>query len=581
MIDTLLKLYKLLSAKQKRELHLLQMMMLLSSASELVSTVSIMPFIALAANPEIIESNEHFARIYHLMGSPGYDRFLIYVGVTFIALVTLSNGLLLADQFMMNRYSFRLGGEISNKLYGYYLSKDIVFHSVTNSATLIQRIMRDSTLLSTGLIAPALRLNARLLSILLLGALIVAVDPLVAIVTIVVLGGVYWFIFYVIRGAIYRNGKRISEYGQRRNRLLNESFGGIKDMKLYSFEGAYLRDYVKSTKASNRASANNMILGESPYYLVETVVFALMIALTLYLYYSEGGMQSALPVLTLFGMAGMKIVPKLQQAYLAITKIRGAQAAFSHVYADLEAASHGERLGEAPVEPLSPTSCIELREVSFGYKDGVEPVLKRYSARFEVGKMTAIIGSSGAGKSTLLDILMGLIEPQDGGVYIDGERITGDKLLAWRAAIGYVPQDVYLTDTTPTANIAFGVDEMDIDMERVVAAARAARIHDFIASLPGQYQAPIGERGAQFSGGQRQRIGIARALYRRVSVLILDEATSALDNVTQADILATLKSVTGERTVIMVTHRSETIVFADRVIRLDARDEPATNPPQY
>jgi len=572
MIDTFLKFYKLLSRKQKRELHLLQIMMLLSSISELVSTVSIMPFIALAANPQIIESNAYFARIYHAMGSPGYDAFLIYVGVTFVALVMFSNLLLFADQFMMNRYSFRLGGEISSKLYAYYLSRDIVFHSVSNSATLIQRIMRDSALLSTGLIAPALRLNARLFSIILLGALIVFVDTLVAIVTIVVLGTVYWFIFHVIRGAIYRNGKLVTVFGQKRNRLLNESFGGIKDMKLYSFESAYLHDYASSTKASNRASADNLILGESPYFIVETVVFALMILLTLYVYFSAGGMQSALPVLTLFGMAGMKIVPKLQQAYLAITRIRGAQAAFNDVYADLEAASKGRPLDEAAVEPLRPVSTIELRDVSFGYKEGVKPILQDCSVRFNVGEMTAIIGASGAGKSTLLDILMGLIEPRTGGIFIDGERVTDEKLLAWRAAIGYVPQEVYLTDTTPAANIAFGVDEQDIDMERVIAAARAASIHDFIATLPGQYQAPIGERGAQFSGGQRQRVGIARAFYRQVSVLILDEATSALDNETQADILANLKKVAGVQTVIMVTHRSETVAFADRVIRLDAPD---------
>lgn len=572
MIDTLLKLYKLLSSKQKRELHLLQAMMLLTSVTELISTVSIMPFIALAANPDVIESNAHFARIYHALGSPGHDVFLIYVGVAFIVLVALSNFLQFADQFLMNRYSFRLGGEISSKLYHYYLTRDIVFHSKTNSATLIQRIMRDSTLLSTGLIAPALRLNARLVSIILLSALIVVVDPLVAVVTIVVLGTVYWFIFYVIRGAIYRNGKLVTEFGQRRNRLLNESFGGIKDLKLYSFEANYLRDYATSTRSSNRASADNMILGESPYFLVESVVFALMVLLTLYVYFSEGGMDSALPLLTLFGMAGMKIVPKLQQAYLAVTKIRGAQAAFNHVHADLSAASHGKRLGDAVVQPLRPTRSIELRDVSFVYTEGAKPVLERLCACFNVGEMTAIVGSSGAGKSTLLDILMGLIEPQKGGVYIDGERVADDTLLAWRAAIGYVPQEVYLTDTTPAANIAFGVDENDIDMERVVEAAKAAKIHDFIAGLPGQYQAPIGERGAQFSGGQRQRVGIARAFYRRVSVLILDEATSALDNATQADILANLKQQTGEQTVIMVTHRSETVSFADRVIDLNTID---------
>jgi ATP-binding cassette, subfamily B, bacterial PglK len=569
MLDTLLKLYNLLSRKQKRELHLLQIMMLLSSLAELVSTVSIMPFIALAANPEMIQSNEYFAWVYRFAGSPEYKVFLIYVGIAFVALVALSNALLLMDQFLMNRYSFRLGGEISSKLYGYYLTKDIVFHSKTNSAKLIQRIMRDSTLLSTGLIAPALRLNARLFSIFLLGALIVAVNPLVALVTLVVFSLVYWFIFYVIRGSIYRNGKRISLFGQTRNRLLNESFGGIKDLKLYSFEATYHRDYVSSTRLSNRASANNLILGESPYYLVETVVFALMVLLTLYLYSSEGGMQSALPVLTLFAMAGVKIVPKLQQSYLAITKIRGAQAAFDNVHTDLEAAARTRPLGVAAVEPLRPASSIELRDVSFGYASDLRPVLLKYSVSFNVGETTAIIGSSGAGKSTLLDILMGLVEPQEGSVFVDGKRVAGDDLLSWRAAIGYVPQEVYLTDTTPAANIAFGVDEKDIDMERVVEAAKAARIHDFISDLPGGYKARIGERGAQFSGGQRQRVGLARAFYRGVSVLVLDEATSALDNETQADILASVKVMAGVRTVIMVTHRAETVAFADRVVRLD------------
>ena len=568
MIDTFLKLFSLLTRKQKRELYLMQLIILMSAVSELVSTVSIMPFIALAANPDIIESNKYFAWVYHHMGTPGHDVFLIYLGLAFIALVTLSNGIMLADQFLMNRYSFRLGGEISSKLYGYYLAKDIVYHSVTNSATLIQRVMRDSTLLSTALIAPALRLNARLFSIFLLASLIVFVDPLVALVTIVVLGAVYWFIFYVIRGAIYRNGKLVSELGQQRNRLLNESFGGIKDMKLYSTESVYLAEYRSSTKASNRASANNMILGESPYYIVETVVFAGMILLTMYLYASEGGMHAALPLLTLYGMAGMKIVPKLQQSYQAITKIRGAQAAFNLVYADLKAASKLAPFADTTVEPLRPKSTIELKDISYGYKIESKPVFEAFSATFNVGETTAIVGASGVGKSTLLDILMGLVEPQAGGIFIDGERLTDEMLAAWRAAIGYVPQEVYLTDTTPAANIAFGVDDKDIDMDRVVEAARTAKIHDFIETLPDKYGASIGERGAQFSGGQRQRIGLARAFYRRVSVLVLDEATSALDSETQRDILLNLKCVASAKTVIMVTHRAETIAFADRVVSL-------------
>ncbi|CAA0092961.1 Protein glycosylation K [Halioglobus japonicus] len=568
MIDTFLKLFNLLTRKQKREFYLLQVVMVMASIAELISTVSIMPFIALAANPDVVQSNQYISQVYALMGSPSHELFLFYAGAGFVALVMFSNGLMLADHFLLSRYSARLGGEISNKLYGYYLDKDVLFHSATNSATLIQRVMRDSVMMGTSLIAPALKLNARLFSILLLSALIVWVDPMVAIATVVILGSVYWFIFYIIRGKVYRNGKKISELGQKRNRLLNESFGGVRDMKLYSFEPTYLRDYSAATKSFNRATADNMILGDSPSYIVETAVFTGMVLLTLYLYESGGGLQSALPMLTLYGMAGMKMVPKLQQSYLAITRIRGAQAAFYRLYEDLKAATGRKAFGEDAIEPLRPASSIELRDITFGYRDDLLPVFEGYSAHFKVGEMTAVVGASGAGKSTLLDILMGLVEPEHGGIYIDGERVSSELLAAWRATIGYVPQEVYLTDTSPAANIAFGVKAEDIDMDRVVEAAKAAKIHNFIESLPGQYQAAIGERGAQFSGGQKQRVGLARAFYRQVSVLILDEATSALDSATQADILVSLKNVESEQTVIMVTHRAETVEFADQIIRV-------------
>lgn len=573
MLDTFIKLFRLLSRRQRREFFLLQIVMLLASTTELFSTLSIMPFIALAGDPGIITSNAYFSMVHRFLGSPDHAEFLLWVGLGFLTLVTISNLLLFSAQFLINRYSFRLGGEISSALFEYYLSRDILFHGLNNSATLIQRVMRDSNVLSTGMIAPALRLNSRLFSIVLLATLIILVDPLAAVTTIFVLGAAYWFIFHVIRGAIYNNGRIISQYGQKRNRLLNESFGGIKDMKLYALEASYLGEYRATTRDSNRAEANNVILGESPFFLVETLVFGGMVLLTLYLYSSSGGMTTALPVLTLYAMAGLKIVPKLQQSYLAITKMRAAQAAFNHVFSDLKSAA-GNRLQALTAESaLTPTSSIELKDISFSYPAISKPLFNAFSARFNVGETTAVVGASGAGKSTLLSILMGLVQPDSGNILVDGEVITTDKLAGWRAAIGYVPQDVYLTDTSPAANIAFGVRKEDIDMERVMEAAKAAKIHDFIESLPDKYQARIGERGTQFSGGQVQRVGIARAFYRRVSVLILDEATSALDSETQQDILLNLKAAGWVRTVIMVTHRSETMAFSDNVIKLGSDNQ--------
>ncbi len=579
MVDTFFRLFTLLTKKQKREFLLLQVAMLVSSVLELVGTVSIMPFIALAADPGLVTSNTYIAQLDAFLGHPTHEQLLVYVAGGFIALVVLSNSCMVFAQFLMARYSFRLGGEISSRLFSHYLGRDVLFHSRTNSAVLIQRVMRDSSILSNSMIAPALRLNARFFSIVLLSGAIVYVEPFVAFTTLLLLGAIYLFIFRVVRGAVYRNGQKISLLGRDRNRVLNESFGGIRDVKLYSLERDYLSKYRVDTKQSDRAAADNLILGEFPYFLVEMFVFTGMALLTLYLYTPEAGLGAALPVLTLYALAGVKLVPKVQQSYLAITRIRGAQPAFELVYEGLRDSTGDDGFleGDTP-SPLKPSERIELRGISFAYDNAPSPVFTDFDVTFAVGRITAVTGSSGAGKSTLLDVLTGLIEPIAGTIVVDGSPIQHDELPAWRASIGFVPQDVYLTDTTPAENIAFGVPAQEIDMARVRRAAELAHIHEFIESLPEGYQAPLGERGARFSGGQRQRIGLARAFYRDVSVLILDEATSALDNATQEEILRSLKRAQRGLTVIMVTHRQETMAIADDVVELQVENRHEGSP---
>ncbi len=562
-------MFHLLSRKQKREFLILQVFMLLASVAELVGTVSIMPFIALSANPDIVHTQPILASVHQYLGDPSHKDFLFIVGGIFIGLMVIANLVMMVSQFLMNRYSFRVGGEISARLYGYYLSRDILFHSATNSASLVQRIMRDSMILSVALIAPALRLNARLFSIILLTAMVIYVDPMVALNTVLVLVLVYWFIFHFVRRHIRRNGELISRLGEKRNQALNESFHGIRDIKLYSSEYGYLKRYLLDTKVSDRASADNLILGDSPYFIVETIIFAGMVLLTLYLYSMEGSLNSALPVLTLYGLSAIKIIPKVQQSYVAVTRIRSAQPVFEQMYEDMVASRKVNPFDHASVDVMRLRSGIEIRDLSFRFKGDRQPVFSHFSAEFRAGDITAITGSSGVGKSTLLEILMGLITPDSGLILVDGAEIPEDLQPDWRASIGYVPQDVYLSDATVAENIAFGVEHDKIDLERVKAMARHACIDRDIEELPDGYLTAVGERGGLLSGGQRQRIGIARALYRNVSILLLDEATSALDETTQTEILNKLAEYESDLTVIMITHRSETLAIADRVIYLD------------
>ncbi len=569
MIATFLKLFHLLTGKQRREFCILQCLMLVSAAAELIGTVSIMPFIALVADPGLAYSNPYLFKLYSAMGEPSDKQFLMTVGAVFVFLIVISDLIQMLSQFLMNRYSFRVGGEISARLYGYYLSRDMRFHMETNSALLIQKVMRDSLMLSSFLISPALRLNTRFFSIFLLTSVIIYVDPLVAMSTVIVLGAVYWFIFQFVRTTIHENGVLISKLGQKRNQTLNESLEGIRDVKLYSFEYGYLSQYQRDTKLSERASADNLILGESPYFIVEAVVLAGMVLLTLYLYSTESNLNAVLPVLTLYCLAGIKIVPKIQQSYQAFTKIRSAQPIFNRLYADMLVSNKTNPFQNQALKTMRPESQIEIREMTFAFDPSRAPIFDHFSETFEAGKVTAISGGSGVGKSTLLEILMGLLEPQSGCIVVDGTPLAESDMPSWRASIGYVPQDVYLTDSSAAENIAFGVRREKIDLGRVKLAAQCARVDEVIEAMPDKYWTPIGERGNLLSGGQKQRIGIARALYRDISLLFLDEATSALDGDTQSEILTYLANMKPCVTIIMITHRSETLAIADKVIRLE------------
>lgn len=566
MLSMLGKLFALLSRREKRDFFILQIFMFLTACAELFGTVSILPFMALAANPELIHSNEHIAYIHAVLGAPSSQHFLMMAGSLFASLVILSNALTLLSQFLMNRFSFRLGREVSARLFRYYLSKDLLFHTRTNSSSLIQRTMRDSQTLSGSLFASALRLNGRIFSIVLLSSLLFFISWQITLIILAILLSAYAFVFMVLRRRISANSILKKELDRKRTRWLNEGFEGIKDIKLYGAERMFSERYYAATREANRILSDNLLLGETPYYLIEAIVLCTVVCVTLYLINtSAGDVGSALPTLTLFCMAGFKLFPKIQQSYNCITQFRAAQPVFNKLYPDIVAAQQPLRSHSTHLHPMPIKHSIELRHINFSFPDSREPLFQNLSANFHAGKITAVIGASGAGKSTLMDILMGLHKAERGDIYVDDRIITDDLLPEWQASVGYVPQHVYLTDASIAENIAFGLELEDIDMNRVIAAARTAGLKEFIENLPKQYLTSVGERGCQLSGGQRQRIGIARAFYREVSVLILDEATSALDNETQHRILEGLKGIHPPKTIIMVTHRQETTAHADNI----------------
>jgi ATP-binding cassette, subfamily B, bacterial PglK len=562
MLESYKQLFALLNQRQRRDFYILQVLMMLTAFAELIGVTSIMPFMAVAATPELIETNPYLKMAHSLVGDPSTNTFLLYIGMIFVILIFASNGLLLISQFLMNRYSHRLGGEFSSSLYRYYLHRDVLFHSRSNSADLIQQIIRDTERLGTHFIAPALRLNGRFFSVALLSLLLLYVDFVVALSTVVCLGGVYWFVFYALRSRIYENGKHISIDNARRNKQLNESFEGIRDIKLYGSETRLVKQFQQDTSRVTKSLADNMILGQSPYYLVETLVLVGTLLIAMYFMSSKGGIQTVLPFLTLYVLAGFKLVPKVQQSYLAITQMRSALPVFRSTRDVLTKASATPYDNSLLVEAARPQVEVLLVDVGYRYPETTSDVLQAINLRIPIGSIVGLTGSSGGGKSTLVEILMCLLTPDSGYLSIDGIRLKPKDLKGWQRSVGYVPQSVYLTDSTIAENIAFGVAREDIDGDRVRRAAELTELSSFIDSLEDGYDTRVGERGMLLSGGQRQRLGIARALYRSISILILDEATSALDGFTQRKIFSNLVEA-GSFTIVMVTHREETLEFAD------------------
>lgn len=352
-------------------------------------------------------------------------------------------------------------------------------------------------------------------------------------------------------------------------------------MKVLGLERSFISRYEPSAGTFATSMAALQVMSGLPRYVIETLAFGTVMALFLYLLASEGGVQAVLPTIGAFALAGYRLLPALQQVYISSTTLRFNQSVLDTMHRDLMASARpeGESHRDTPSTditlPVRPAARLPFRrelrldQVTYTYPGAEVPALREVSLVIPRKSSVAFIGATGSGKSTLVDIILGLLQPQSGSILVDGTEINENNLSAWQANIGYVPQDIYLTDDTITANIAFGVPHDQIDYKALERAARIANIHDFIsAELPDKYETVVGERGIRMSGGQKQRIGIARALYHDPAVLVLDEATSSLDSETERCIVESLEEVRGDRTLIVITHRLSTVRRSDRLYQV-------------
>jgi ABC-type multidrug transport system fused ATPase/permease subunit len=569
-MQTLKKLLDLLNPHERKRAGLLLGMILVMALLDMLGVASIMPFMAVLANPELVETNAILNVAYTAARNFGIDtpqQFLFALGIFVFVLLVGSLAFKALTTYVQLRFTLMREYSIGKRLVEGYLHQSYSWFLNRHSADLGKTILSEVGAV-TGIGVAIMNLIAHSAVAIALLTLLIVMDPRLALIVGLTLAAAYGLIFKTTSGLLSRMGTERVKANQERFTAVSEAFGAAKEVKVGGLEHAYIQRFTAPAQTYARHQASAQVISQLPRFALEAIAFGGMLLVMLYLMAQSGSFASALPIIALYALAGYRIMPALQQIYIALTQLRFAGPALDALHKDLMSLKPSSPNTQQPA--MSITQAITLNNIVYRYPNAASPALKGISLTIPAKSTVGLVGPTGSGKTTTVDLILGLLDAQEGTLAIDGQPITEHNKRAWQRAIGYVPQQIYLADDTVAANIAFGIEPEQIDQAAVEKAAKIANLHEFITSeLPQQYQTTVGERGVRLSGGQRQRIGIARALYHNPQVLIMDEATSALDNLTEQAVMEAVHNLGHEITIILIAHRLSTVKDCDQIFLLE------------
>lgn len=571
MFSSLRQLWQILSPLDKRKVIYVLILVMGMAFIESAGVISIMPFLAVLSNPDIVESNYSLKLMYDFTGATSKQNFIVYLGFLSLGIVIFSTIFKILTQYAVNRFASLQRHYFATRLLKIYLQQNYEFFLQRNSATLTKNILSEVDQLIWTMILPALTLMSYGMVLLAMIGILLLYDPLMAIITACVLGLFYASIYMLIRKKLTQIGQEFTQANKERYQTCQEALAGIKDVMINNAEHGYIKQFEESSRVFARHIATRETLGQVPLNVIETVGYGCLIGLAMLLVVSGKAVSHILPVLGLYGFAAYRMLPAAQNMYRAISQIKFSEQVLSVLKPEFALEKDElKHIEKDSTQYLKFEHSIRLENISFAYPNRKEsPILNNFSLEVNKNASLGIVGKSGSGKSTLMDIILGLLQPQQGQIFIDGVELTEQNIMSWRDLVGYVPQSIYLADKTIAENIAFGVPRAEVDLEQVRYVAGLAQIDGFIQSeLALGYYTVVGERGVMLSGGQRQRIGIARALYKNPQVLFMDEATSALDTETEQAVNEAIQSLNGTITIVIIAHRESAIAECDKILSL-------------
>lgn len=577
MLRRLRELHKLLSPRQRLDAVVLFGIMLFVGVLQVGAVGSIMPFMAVAADPEIVHQQAILKWFYEWAGFESTSAVLVSLGWLVFAMVVVTNVAMAGSIWFGARFIWDIHARLSSELLRRYLARDYLWFVQQGTSEPGKNILAEAQQFTNRFMNPLLELIRNGLVAFFLLVLLTIVNWKVALIAGGVIGSAYGAIYLILRRKLNTLGVERLSANNHRFKTVQQAFGAFKDLKVLQADDYFVQAYKPSNARYSRIMALQQILQSFPRNLLEIVVFGSMVLLVIYFLRAEGGIRQIMPVLSVYAFAGYRMMPALQRCFRSLASLRFTQHLVEVLYRELDGYPepqgdrHVERgTDEDQYEKLAFQEQIRFDHVEFSYSGNTPPALSDIDLVIPRGHMVALCGETGSGKTTIANLLLGLFIPKAGSITIDGIPLDRETIGAWRRNVGYVPQDIFVTDDSITRNIAFGVDDAEIDMEAVENAAKMAQIHGFITEdLAESYETIVGERGVRLSGGQRQRLGIARALYHNPTVLVFDEATSALDSRTEHDLMQQIRSMVGLRTIVIIAHRLTTVENCDEIYVLE------------
>jgi len=565
------KLYEIFTPQERIQALLIFFAGLITAFAQMTGVFSVFPFINVAMNPASIQTNRWLAFAYTTFSFSSPGEFMAALGIAVVILVILSNGITALTMWAKTKFVLNRNYTFSNRLLAVYLGRPYAFFLNSNSSDLGKNVLSEINQLTTSFLMPIFEAMINILILLVIVFMLFSVNPAVTVLTIGFLGTVYGTLNFFLKVRLKRMGGERMEANKKRFRAATEALSSIKISRIIGAEPFFLDRFAENSRKFADLNVFAKVAGQLPSYLMESIVFGGLILFVVLALVRGGEVSAVVPLVSLYAFAGKRLIPALQQIYASVTQIYYNKAILDRLYQDLVSDEQHDLFPKegGEEEDLPFRHRILLEGIRFRYPEGERNVIDGLELEIPMESVVGLAGSTGSGKTTLVDIILGLHIPQGGRMLIDNTPVAPANIRAWRRKIGYVPQDIYLSDDTVTRNIAFGIPDDRIDYEQVRRAARIAALDDFIQTLPEQYSTVIGERGVRLSGGQRQRIGLARALYRSPEVLVLDEATSSLDGATEEAVLNAIRSASKAKTVIMIAHRLNTLKDCDVIYMLE------------